>query len=158
MQKPSKTTTALPRRTILAGLAAAAPAAAIASLPVAAAAEPDPIFAAIAAHEAASQAYTEALNRRSKDEKRGLSSAAHDEECDKCGDLDFEAACVMVSTIPTTLAGAIALMKYSMSGEHRYGCEWPNFFDPEDPDYEHAKTWNWFLQRTLIRSLEYIAA
>ncbi|MFK4725350.1 hypothetical protein ABIE89_006450 [Bradyrhizobium niftali] len=142
----SKTTTALPRRAVLAGLAAAAPAAAIASLPSTVATEPDPIFAAIVAHERAAEAYSEAL------------IAANLEAVELAAEADTEAALAMVVTVPTTLTGAIALMKYSMSGEHRYGCEWPHLFDSEDPDYEHAKTWNWFLQRTLIRSLEYIAA
>ncbi|TFV41362.1 hypothetical protein [Bradyrhizobium niftali] len=147
MQKPSKTTTALPRRAILAGLAAAAPAAAIASLPSAVATEPDSIFAAIAAHERAAEAYPAALEKQYDDEAVELAAEA-----------DTETACAMVATVPTTLAGAIALMKYSMTGERRYGCEWPDLFDPEDPDYEHAKTWSWFLQRTLIRSLEAISA
>ena len=136
----------LHRRAILAGLAAVAPAAAIASLSSAAAAEPDPVFAAIAAHERAAEAYTAALQGQNED------------EVELAAEADTEAACAMVAIVPTTLVGAVALMKYSMSGERRYGCEWPDLFDPEDPDYEHAKTWSWFLQRTLIRSLEAISA
>lgn len=141
------------RRTFLAGLAAAAPAAAIASLPTVAAAEPDPIFAAIAAHERAADTYSEALLKQNEDED------AHLDAVELAAEADTEAALAMVVTVPTTLAGAIALVKYSMSGERRYGCTWPDhLFDPEDPDCEHAKPWNWLLQRTLIRSVEAIAA
>lgn len=142
--------------------AAAAPAAAIASLPFAVATEPDPIFAAIAAHGRAAEAYSKALRKQNDDEEIHKITdseilAANLEAVELTGEADTEAACAMLATVPTTLAGAIALMEYSMSGEHCYGCAWPDLFDPEDPDYEHAKTWNWFLQRTLIRSLENIA-
>lgn len=163
MTDHNQTAGGLHRRAILAGLAAAAPIAAIASLPSAAAAEPDAIFAAIAAHELAAEAYSEALRKQNEDEEIHQISdpetiEANLEAVELAGEADTEAAFAMVHTIPATLAGATALMKYSMSGEHRYGCTWPALFDPEDPDCEHAKPWNWFLQRTLIRSLEAIAA
>lgn len=163
MTDRNQTAGGLHRRAILAGLAAATPAAAIASLPSAVAAEPDPIFAAIAAHERAAEAYTAALekwNDHVEIHKMSdpLIREANLDAVELAAEADTEAAFAMVATVPTTLAGAIALMKYSMSGESRYGCEWPHLFDSEDPDYEHARTWNWFLERTLIRSLEYIAA
>ncbi|GLR91362.1 hypothetical protein [Bradyrhizobium iriomotense] len=38
-----------------------------------------------------------------------------------------------------------------------YGCEWPHLYDLEDPECEHTKPWEFFLHRTLVRSLEAIA-
>lgn len=145
------------RRAFVAGLAAAAPVAAMASLPAVAAAEPDPIFAAIAAHERASAAYSEALLKRDDAEENKISDPeiieANFEAVELAAEADTEAAIALVSTIPTTIAGALALLKYSASGEGRYGCEWPHLTDDEDPGCEHAKPWDWFLHRTLIRSL-----
>lgn len=71
MTDHNQAATGLHRRAILAGLAATAPAAAIASLPAAVAAaviapSVDPIFALIARHRAEEWAYTEAIMARDK--------------------------------------------------------------------------------------------
>lgn len=118
----------------------------------------DPIYAAIAAHERAAEAYTVALLRQDEDISDPQIQEAILDATELAAEADTDAAWEMVNTIPTTVAGAVALLKYSMSGEHRYGCEWPHLFDEEDTEYEHAKPWDWFLQRTLVRSLEAIAS
>lgn len=85
MTDRNQTAGGLHRRAILAA-PCRRPAAAIASLPSAAAAEPDPVFAAIAAHERAAEAYTAALQGQNED------------EVELAAEADTEAACAMVAS------------------------------------------------------------
>lgn len=140
---------------VAAGSAALIGAASVACPAVAAV---DPIYAAIAAHERAADAYTAALLRQDEDISDPQIQEAILDAVDLAAEADTDTAWEMVNTIPTTVAGAVALLKCSINGEHRYGCEWPHLFDEEDTEYEHAKPWDWFLQRTLVRSLEAIAS
>src|SRR5258708_26062800 len=89
---------AMNRRAILAGAASAAVA-----IPAAAAPMPDPIFAAIEAHRAACAALEKDCSRLS-DESTPEAQA----EFDRLNDAVEEAACILVDTEPTTMAGAVA--------------------------------------------------
>lgn len=76
------------RRSFLACLAAAAPVAAMASLPAVAAAEPDPTFAAIAAHERAAEAYSVALLIEANRDAVELAAEADTEAANRRGEYD----------------------------------------------------------------------
>ena len=100
------------RRAILAGIAAApvlaAPALALSS------AGPDPIFALIERHKACNAAFSSVLREpgQDRDEWRRREDEASDVERDACGE--------MVATVPTTLAGLLALLRY-VEHEHARG-------------------------------------
>jgi hypothetical protein len=122
------------RRAILAG-AAALPTATIPAL----AAEPDPIFALIAAHARAHAAHCAAVDYAAEEHWLPDGSRCQSPECQSpdCPELlareeEAEDACyaeadatrLMVSTCPTTPAGVAALLKYIVEHEERVdeGC------------------------------------
>ena len=87
----------LNRRAVLAGAAATAiPTAAVATLPNL---EPDPIFAAIQRHKDAYLAH-------------GAADTV-DGDIDAAADADFDARDALLEIQPTTMAGAVALLRYS---------------------------------------------
>lgn len=84
----------LSRRAALTGAAAI-----VVAGPVAASAAPDPIFAAIEKY-------------RRADEHHGHCCDRGEEEAFAAGDASFDAMFDMAETVPTTAAGAIALLKF----------------------------------------------
>jgi hypothetical protein len=121
------------RRDLLAGAAAIVPAAGLAAIPLRAAQEPDPIFAAIEAHKAAGAAFEAAVEREmdleealpkearqssitvweyvivETDDPRWIEAVkANDETCDAVDEL----AWAFIEHPPTTAAGAAALTAY----------------------------------------------
>jgi hypothetical protein len=109
------------KRDILAGAAAAAiPAIARASSPPAIGSEADPIFAAIEAHREAMKAWDGALKAwyrleetlRFQKPKPGIAEA--EEHANALDDRESDAAAELVATTPTTLAGALAVLRYVM--------------------------------------------
>jgi hypothetical protein len=67
-------------------------------------ARPDPIFAAIEAHRAA---WAHLEENPSED----------DAECDRRYEAVTDAGCVLIDTGPTTIAGAVALLRYVAAAE-----------------------------------------
>jgi hypothetical protein len=101
------------RRAVLAGLAAAPALAA----PAFALGGPDPIFAAIERHKALYAAFCRALTGMGECEKRsGFADSPeldewHRRESEAC-DAEMAAHDEMLATVPTTLAGLLALLRY----------------------------------------------
>jgi hypothetical protein len=104
------------RRAVLAGIAAApalvAPALALTG------AGPDPIFAAIKRHKASYAAFGHFLELKDKFEDehgREHASPEHEEwqrREDEACDAESSATTEMVATVPTTIAGVVALLRY----------------------------------------------
>ena len=113
------------RRAFLAGIAAA-PALAAPALALSSSGPPDPIFAAIERYKASNVATLQFLELKDEFEDehgRGHASAEHDEwqrrEDDAC-DAESSAIAEMVATVPTTIAGVVALLRY-VDEEHARG-------------------------------------
>lgn len=109
--------------------------------PVGALASPDvdPIFALISRHRAEEQAYEAALVARDE---------LHDEErvqqlCDSCWELEW----ALANTVPTSVAGVAALLRYANECEDQ-GDEWP------DTDTIGSEGWHYQLRQTAARALE----
>jgi hypothetical protein len=114
MNKPTS------RRAILAS-AAALPALAI---PIAlATAEPDPIFALIEEHKSANAAYAAALARVPQD---GSPFEAFEALSDAAGDVAHDVMEAILTTAPTTVAGAVTLLRYLQAARAH---------DPDGQDY-----------------------
>ncbi len=80
-------------------------------------AEPDPIFAAIAHRRATIAAHNVALKEiaaeeKSRDKKRGAGLAEAKKRERAAGNGDAEAIRALFRTVPTTLAGVLALLRY----------------------------------------------
>ena len=165
----------------LVSVASVSAAAAVAPPTLAAGAQPsDPIFAAIEKHRAAWRAYEAACNDQSRLEeslpkaqtrwhprREELSTpppdGAHPDwvrvvSADWAAwDAHLDATLAMIDVAPTTIAGAIALLRYF----HDFviaGGEWPADFvdDVDDPDAE-ARPCSWFLHRHVADALTEIA-
>jgi hypothetical protein len=136
--------TAMNRRAILAG-AAALPTATIPAL----AAEPDPIFAAIEVHRAAWAALEKGCSRLSD-----TSTPESEAEFDRLNDAVEEAAGTLVDTQPTTMAGAVALLRYAAE----YEGKGDTFEGLEDEDDGKMKPWSYFMHRALADALEEMKA
>jgi hypothetical protein len=172
------TNTSVTRRKIL-GTAAVAAAALTATgaspmaLPAAAGATepPDPIFAAIEAHKAARAIWVANVYRHSdlenelpRDRRRSCVHIKEDKifETDdprwiKCerevmrtSDLEMDAACVLVSIIPTTQAGVVALLQYALLADTD-GEGWPS--DLVSDDGTKARSWHYFLIENVTAAL-----
>jgi hypothetical protein len=124
---------------------------------------PDPIFAAIEAHTAASVAmhsqvsvHSE-LERSLPREKRKSSVDAFEEkivatddprwiECERAVmrsfDTETDAACVLVSVRPTTIAGVLALRQYATAIDND-GEAWPR--ELQSDDGSKTRSWHYFL-------------
>jgi hypothetical protein len=94
-------------------------AAGLSAIPVAATAmAPDPIFAAIERHKASYVAFGHLLNLKDKfEDEHGRSHASPEYEEwqrreDEACDAESSATAEMVATVPTTIAGVVALLRY----------------------------------------------
>ena len=145
----------------------------LAVLPAAAVAanEPDPIFAAIENHKKAWDAFSQSFDVLSrlerelqKDRRRSSVSvgdtgitdsddprwieAEQDQARLACAEID--AAILLISVPPTTLEGALALLRHAIEHEE-LGREWPDGLCDEDRKY--GKHWYSYLHRNLERTL-----
>jgi hypothetical protein len=135
---------AMNRRAILAGAASAAVA-----IPTAAAPMPDPIFAAIEAHRAAWAALEKDCSRLSDE-----STPEAEAEFYRLNDAVEEAAGSLVETQPTTMAGAVTLLRHVAEHEDKgdtIDCL-------EDEDDGKTKPWSYFMHQTLADALEKMRA
>jgi hypothetical protein len=167
----------LTRRALVASTAAM-PAAAALGLPVAqAAAEPDPIFAAIEVHRQAEAEFGDRVGRKcaleeylpkrqrksnfdggeetivETDDPRWIAAVRDEEEG---SNLAREAALTFMSTEPTTIAGVYALLAYFADLEVIDGGEvWPDGLeDPDDPTITQWGTSTaYFVARAACRAL-----
>jgi hypothetical protein len=142
--------------TVLA-VAAVAPA-----LATAAPASPDPIFAALEAHKAATVAFVSCISAHSKLEaelpkdRRRSNIDAHEHKIvetddprwiesersiDGLGDAESDAACALVNVRPSTMAGVLALLEYAIAAD-RDGETWG--VDLQDDDGK-SRSWHHFL-------------
>src|SRR6516165_1683785 len=105
-------TTKLSRRSALAALASTA--AATASGPVQAIAEPDPIFALIERHRAASDAYSAGVSAygRAEEQKLPDEMIQAEEQVPAASTARKESIEDLLSTEPTTIAGIAAVLDY----------------------------------------------
>ena len=108
----------LTRRAALAGLAAAT------TTPAIGAGEPDPIYAAIATHREAFQIFNDAVTAYGVEEKKwnyGEDEPATlleaDEHVKETSDEEAAALEELVTTVPITFAGMLALIRYILSYE-----------------------------------------
>jgi hypothetical protein len=113
------------RRAVLAGIATA-PALAVPVLAQATAvSEADPIFAAIEHHKASNAAFSHTLHLMGKfEEEHGHADSPEQDEWHRresaSSDVEREACDEMISTVPTSLAGLLALLRY-VEAEHARG-------------------------------------
>jgi hypothetical protein len=162
------------RRKLLATIASAAAMAPIAALPaLAAAGEPDPIFAAIAAHREAHADLVAACDQEDRldeilpEDKRQSVIAAWGETIvasdasewlaflrsrEATSEAEWEAAGVLVDIAPTTLAGVRALLTYACEHiDNRH--IWPEYMvDGRNRD------WSYLLHKSLADALARIAS
>ena len=143
-------------------LAAALPA-------LAAAAEPDPIFAAIEKHKAAYSAFVDAAHHDGELEetlpwdRRQSSITAYETEIVDTdapewvaakrrtmatADAMYDSAIDLLDVAPTTVAGVIALLAYAAEAEDL----WPDDLKNED-GRPHSQPWHHFLCRSLAKAL-----
>lgn len=141
------------------------------------AAKPDPIFAAIAAHQRAVAAYNglctqqDRLEAEIPSEKRKSRYGSDDtmvdsddprwiefqKRLDTLSDAEVEAECELTNVTPTTLAGVIALLDYAVTVEKELGFR-DIYFDPDDPTQKVGRSWYYFVNRNLADTLRSIAA
>jgi hypothetical protein len=106
----------------------------------------DPIFAAIEAHRAAWAALEKGCERLDDE-----STPETEAEFDRLNDAAEEAACTLADTQPTSVAGAVALL--------RHAAEYEDTFESlEDEDDGKMKPWSYFMHRTLAAALEEMKA
>jgi hypothetical protein len=113
----STPTTTLTRRTALA-LAAGASAAAVATTTAAAtiaASEADPMLAVIEHHKVRHAEFADAARREDTARVEKLERAALEELVETTADNLHEADWALATTVPTTLAGALAALEYQRS-------------------------------------------
>jgi hypothetical protein len=133
----------------------------------------DPIFAAIEAHKAARLAFENAVSRGSAldeelpgektrsyitvweqtivetDDPRWIESVR---EVHRASDAETDAACALASIAPTTMAGVVGLLQYTISIRPE---EWPEGVQSDD-DTE-TRPWHYFLIEMLIAALSAMA-
>ena len=128
---------------------------------------PDPIFDAIEAHKAARPAMYSAIDDRSaaEDEIMGSGTAVRNARaagkadrlvvCESALSSAFEneteAACVLVTVTPTTLAGIIALLEYAIVADTD-GEGWPIDLSDDD-EGGRIRSWHFFLIERLAKAL-----
>jgi hypothetical protein len=132
----------LTRRSLVAS-AAILPVAAV-PIAVQATTEPDPIFAAIEAHKRAWSELEGILIKASR-------ARVLDPNVDQAHDLLDETADKLVEIVPTTVAGAVALLTYAAEFAHG-GNSWPNGYATEHP-CENSVAWEVVLHENLARAL-----
>ena len=156
---------------VAAGGAALTVAATTAGLGPAIQSSPDPILEAIEAHKAARAIWIANVYRHSDlenelpREKRRSSVDAWEKkivetndprwiECERAvtetSDAEIDAACVLVSIIPTTQAGVVALLQYALHADTD-GEGWPR--DLVSDDGTKARSWHNFLIENVTAAL-----
>lgn len=121
---------AVTRRAALAGITTAAIARPAASM------TPDPVFAAIERHKAASVLFDAACDVQ-------VTSDAHLDAAREAGHAADAIAIEMIETRPTTLAGILALLRYTADFPLD-GHEWPDDISGRWPErFGHAETLTW---------------
>lgn len=137
--------------TIAAGGAVAAtiPIATLAGIPTAA----DPVFALIAAKQAADVAHGDAITVQDKaDVRYGYDSPQAwdaDEACEEACHRAMDAAWQLARSAPTTFAGVVAILRFTNQFEDE-GMEWP------DTDRVGGEGWHYQLRATMAQALETI--
>jgi hypothetical protein len=109
----------------------------------------DPIFAAIETYRAAWTALEKGCERLDDE-----STPETEAEFDRLNDAAEEAACTLADTQPTSVAGAVALLRHAAEHEGKGG----TFESLEDEDDGKMKPWSYFLHRTLAAALEEMKA
>jgi hypothetical protein len=120
---------------------------AVAPMAAAAASNVDPIFALIAKHRAEEQAYSAALMARDELDAGPEAYDLVEQLCVSCFELEWELA----STMPTSIAGVAAVLRYGNEVEDQ-GEEWP------DTDTIGAEGWHYQLRQSAARALETLQA
>jgi hypothetical protein len=132
---------------------------------------PDPIFAAIEVHKAACAAMNARVSEHSRLEcslprdKRKSSVDAFEEKIVatddprwieseravmRSFDVETDAACVLVTVRPTTIAGVLALLQYANAAD-KDGEAWPR--ELQSDDGTKARSWHYFLIEALAEAL-----
>jgi hypothetical protein len=132
---------------------------------------PDPILQAIEAHKAARATWIGWVDRHSdletelpRDKRQSRCDAWEEKivatddprwieaepEIMRTSDLETDAACVLVSIVPTTLAGVVALLKYAMVADTD-GEGWPS--DLQSGDGTKTRSWHYFLIENITAAL-----
>ena len=123
----------------------------------------DPIFAAIEAHKAACAGLRAAcdriavferelqangrLQRESRPEDERRQGEEIEAALDRAHDAETDAACVLVSGLPTTMAGVMALLRYAIDAD-KDGEMWPT--ELQSDDGSKTGTWHSFLIADLV--------
>jgi hypothetical protein len=172
MTNATNTTNSPGRRSFLAGAAALTVAASLGSPVMAYQGEPEPIFAAIEAHKAITAMALTTLKTHSALE-RELPRDRRQSSVDALGetivatddprwiaseravaaawDTQEEAACVLVSIVPTTLAGVIALLQYANTAADSDGDTWPSVLQTDDGS--KSRSWHYFMIENVSAAL-----
>lgn len=142
------------RRAFLSTAAALVVSAAVAAPAAVAALQSDPVFAAIDAHKAARVVMIAAVDAVSARENALVAEGkrwnqperdAKLQECESALSEKFEAetdaACVLVSAPPATMAGVIALLQYAIAADTD-GNGWPEL---ASDDHKRERSWQFFL-------------
>lgn len=133
-----------------------AAATAVVALPVEAGAVLDPIFAAIEAHKSARAAYVAAEEFEDGVRTIGGDVGGGMQEVDRTYENEVDAACALVSVLPTTMAGVMALLRYAIDAEKDCGEIWPH--DVQSDDGSDIRTWHYFLIANLAEVLPGLTA
>lgn len=166
-----------PRRAFLVNSASLAAALTVATVTGAAACTgTDPIFAAIEDHKAALVAFNQALSVHSElevalpknqrqtrvnvwgasiDSTDSVSWIESEQAVDRLGIAETDAACVLVSIPPTTMAGVIALLQYANSADTD-GELWPR--DLLSDEGGKSRSWHHFLIEIVSQALTDLSA
>jgi hypothetical protein len=155
----------LSRRSLVSS-AAALPALAIPA--VAAASTDDPIFAALAEHKSAVQAFEEAVKHQDYNsvfEKDDPRRVAAEEQYNKTKDAMDDAGFRMLNIEPTSMQGVVALLKYMIDNIEENGdvMGWPSDLLPDEVDPEtatlaQARSAEYFLMKSAVASLRRLSA
>jgi hypothetical protein len=141
------------RRRLLSVAAGGAVAGVVSTVSFAAAAEPDPIFALIAAKRAADAAHGDACDMLNDAERRyGFNSDEAETAFEDGGPAchaAYEAGWPLATTPPTTLAGVVAVLRFANEIEDA-GNEWP------DTDMVGREGWHYQLRATMAAAIETI--
>lgn len=116
--------------------------------------DPDPIFAAIRAHEQAVAAY-DVFTREGDEEQE--ETAAYKSRIDELADAEADAECDLINVAPTTIPGVIALLEHAAKIEKGIGFR-ECYLDPDHPDQKRGHSWYYFVNRNLADTLRSIAA
>jgi plasmid maintenance system antidote protein VapI len=125
------------------------------------AAEPDPTFAAIAAHQRAVAAYNALCVQQDRLEKEIQTDDPRwlnfQRRLESLADAEAETECELANIKPTTIAGVIAILDYAASVEKELGFR-ETYFDPDEPNQKMGRSWYYFVNRNLAETLRSIAA